>query len=229
MSLSMSCRACLEIDLLSMIFLIDFAPILDSDRDIEVDEQGGSVLHDVVRMTDVEDQILVHRALHADRESFGWLCRRYYPSLVAVADSILLDHHLAEDAAQETLAAACRQLPRLKKPERFGPWIVAICRNVAKDMRRERQRQRKPVEARHDRQSDCQDDDQTAILAEALKRLPEHLREVVFLRFYNEMSYRQMAKVFGATEQVIDGRIRRAKKKIAAYLKTVGFKRGTAP
>jgi RNA polymerase sigma-70 factor (ECF subfamily) len=143
-----------------------------------------------------------------------------------VADSILLDHHLAEDAAQEALVAACRQLAKLKKPDRFGPWIVVICRNVAKDMLRERQKQRKSVKACQPFDCDIEkDDEQKAILAEALKQLPWHLREVVFLRFYNEMTYRQMAKVLGETERVIDGRIRRAKKKIATYMKTVGFRR----
>jgi RNA polymerase sigma-70 factor (ECF subfamily) len=177
-------------------------------------------------MKEPEDQNLVRRALEADPESFNRLCRRYYPSLVAVADSILLDHHLAEDAAQETLAAACRQLPKLKKPERFGPWVVVICRNVSKDMLRERQRQRKPVEpCRSDNCNGDQVNDQNVILTEALKRLPDHLREVVFLRFYNEMSYRQMAELLGATEQTIDGRIRRAKKKIAIYIKKTGFRR----
>lgn len=122
-------------------------------------------------------------------------------------------------------SSACRQLPKLKKPERFGPWIIAICRNVARDMLRELQRQRKPVEACQGHDCDCEQDDQRAILAEALQQLPQHLREAVFLRFYNEMSYRQMAKVLGATEQVIDGRIRRAKKKMAIYLKKVGFRR----
>lgn len=176
-------------------------------------------------MKDLEDQILVRRALQADPDSFGELCRRYYYSLVAVADSILMDHHMAEDAAQETFAAACRQLPRLKQQERFGSWIVAICRNVAKDMLREMQKQRKPVETRQKSESDSQDDNQKAILADALQQLPQHLREVVFLRFYNEMSYRQMSKALGATEQVIDGRIRRAKKKMAIYMKKVGFRR----
>jgi len=176
-------------------------------------------------MTEPEDQILVRRALQADPESFAELCRRYYHSLVAVADSVLQDHHLAEDAAQEALAAACRQLPGLKKPERFGPWVATICRNVAKDMLRDLQRQRKPVEPRRGPGRDCEDDNQSAILAQALQQLPQHLREVVFLRFYNEMSYRQMAKVLGATEQVIDGRIRRAKKKMAVYLNKVGFRR----
>lgn len=176
-------------------------------------------------MKDLEDQILVRRALDVDPESFGELCRRYYNSLVAVADSILLDHHLAEDAAQEALAAACRQLPGLKKPERFGLWIAAICRNVARDMLREMQKQRKPVEACRRRDSDCPDEDRKAILDEALQQLPQHLREVIFLRFYNEMSYEQMGKILGATEQIIDGRLRRAKKKIAVYLKRKGIER----
>jgi len=48
---------------------------------------------------------------------------------------------------------------------------------------------------------------------------------VIFLRFYNEMSYEQMAKVLGATQQAIDGRLRRAKKQIAAYLTRKGFRR----
>ena len=187
--------------------------------------QSSSVKYDIWQMKDLEDQILVQRALEADPESFGELCRRYYQSLVAVADSVLMDHHLAEDAAQEALGAACRQLEKLKKPERFGPWVVTICRNVAKDMLRKRQRQRKPIQTCQDRESDYEDNDQNAILAEALQQLPQNLREVIFLRFYNEMSYRQMSKVLGATERVIDGRIRRAKKKIAIYLKKVGFRR----
>ena len=176
-------------------------------------------------MKDLEDQILVRRALEADPESFCELCRRYYHSLVAVADSILLDHHLAEDAAQEALAAACRQLPRLKKPERFGPWLIAISRNVAKDMLRQNLRQQESAEACICKEPDCPDDDSKALLDQAVQQLPQHLREVVFLRFYNEMSYRQMSKVLGTTEQVIDGRIRRAKKKMAVYLKKVDFRR----
>jgi RNA polymerase sigma-70 factor (ECF subfamily) len=176
-------------------------------------------------MTDPEDDILVRRALRADPQSFGELCSRYYPSLVAVADSVLLDHQLAEDAAQETLAEACRQLAKLKKPERFGPWVAAICRNVAKDMLRERWRQREPVADCPAQECGREDDDRAAILDQALQQLPGHLREVVFLRFYNEMSYEQMAKVLGASEQTIDGRLRRAKKRIAEYLARKGFRR----
>jgi RNA polymerase sigma-70 factor (ECF subfamily) len=176
-------------------------------------------------MRDLEDQILVQRALQADPESFGELCRRYYDPLVAVAYSILPDHQLAEDAAQEALAAACRDLAKLKNPERFGPWIGAICRNVAKDMLRQLRKQQESVETNVGNEPDCEEDEREAILDKALQQLPQQLREVIFLRFYNEMSYEQMAKILGATEQMIDGRLRRAKKKIAAYLTKKGFRR----
>ena len=174
-------------------------------------------------MTNADDPNLVRRALQADPESFGRLCERYYPSLVAVADSILLDHHLAEDAAQEALAYACRQLPMLKKPELFGPWVAAICRNVARDMLRDRQRRRPPVADGEAQEPDCRQDGQDEILAEALRHLPQHLREVVYLRFYNGLSYQQIASVLGASQESIDGRLRRAKKEIAAFMKARGF------
>ena len=175
-------------------------------------------------MTNAEDDILVRRALQADPESFEHLCRRYYSSLIAVADSILMDRHLAEDAAQEALACTCRQLPRLRRPERFGPWVMAICRNVAKDMLRDRMRQREPVEDHRPQDRAPQDGDtQGEVLTEALRQLPQRLREVVFLRFYDGMSYEQMAKILGATPQSIDGRLRRAKKQIAAFMRTNGF------
>ena len=180
-------------------------------------------------MTNADDDILVRRALQADPESFGQLCRRYYPSLVAVADSILLDHHLAEDAAQEALAQACRQLPKLKTPERFGPWVAAICRNAAKDMRRDRMRQRVPAEDGDPPAPDCSEDGQNEILTEALQRLPQRLREAIFLRFYNGFSYEKMAQVLGATPKSIDGRLRRAKKRIAAYFAKRGFEKGQTP
>ena len=176
-------------------------------------------------MTNAEDHILVQRALQADPESFGQLCRRYYPSLVAVAHSVLLDHHLAEDAAQEALAQACRQLPRLRNPGLFGPWVAAICRNVAKDLLRDLQRQRMLVPDCEAQEPDCPDDRQTEIVAEALQRLPQRLREVVYLRFYNGLSYQQMSGVLGASQESIDGRLRRAKKRIAAYLVKRGFGR----
>ena len=76
---------------------------------------------------------LVEDAVGGDIESFGKLCRRYYPAMVAIGYSILADHQLAEDVAQESFARALVNLRNLKDKRRFAPWLAAICRNVSKE------------------------------------------------------------------------------------------------
>ena len=176
-------------------------------------------------MTESEDLILVQRALKADPESFNKLCQRYYNPLIAIANSVLMDGHLAEDAAQEALAQACRQLPALKKPEMFGPWVGAICRNIAKDILNKQLRERKVADIHQIQAKNPDGNDEEAILEKALQSLPQDLREVVFLKYFNKKSYEQMSKILGITEQAIDGRLRRAKKSIAVYLEKNGFRR----
>jgi RNA polymerase sigma-70 factor, ECF subfamily len=173
-------------------------------------------------MTEIPDKTLVQQALDGKTESLAQLCTRYYPALIAVAHAILLDHHSSEDAAQETLAVAVRQLRRLKKPERVGAWLTAICRNVTKDMLSERLRQRSVKQEVSYVTQDAHDD-QHALLARAIRQLPQRLREVLMLRYFNEMTYQQMSSALGLSEQAINGRLRRAKKKIAAYMKAKGF------
>ena len=51
------------------------------------------------------------------------------------------DHHLAEDAAQEAFAVACRDLGRLRRVDRFAQWLGAICRKVARRAAKSRFRQ----------------------------------------------------------------------------------------
>ncbi len=90
-------------------------------------------------------------------------------------------------------------------------------------MLRDRRRQRVPVADCEPQEIDCRQDGQDEALAEALRHLPQPLREVVYLRFYNGLSYQQIAGVLGASQESIDGRLRRAKKKIAAFMKAKGF------
>ncbi len=172
-------------------------------------------------MTEIPDKILVQQTLDGQIESFARLCSRYYPTLIAVAYAILLDHHMAEDAAQEALAEGFKQLPRLKKPERFGAWLTTICRNVTKDMLSERIKQR-TVKRNYTCVKQEPDEGRVLLLNQAIEQLPVHLREVLMLRHFNEMTYRQMSSALGLSEQAINGRLKRAKKRIAAYLKTNG-------
>ncbi len=168
------------------------------------------------------DKALVKTAINGDAGGFTELCRRYYPAMVAIAHSIVGDRHLAEDAAQQAFAKAAVKLPQLKKESQFAGWLAVICRNVAKDMARRKENLRTTDDLSMIA-AKSRDDDTTETIREAISKLSASAREVIFLRYYDGMSYEQISAVLGISEQAINGRLRRAKKKMADYLRRNGF------
>jgi RNA polymerase sigma-70 factor (ECF subfamily) len=165
---------------------------------------------------------LVEAAVAGDINSFGRLARRYYASMVAIAYSILADHQLAEDAAQEAFARALTNLSKLRNPDKFAQWLARICRNVASDM----------VDAKARRinmEDSCQapdrnsPDDNVEAVRRSIEQLPFRAREVIVLRYYNGLSYEEISSVLGISKPTINGRLKRAKRKMARYLKRNGF------
>lgn len=174
-------------------------------------------------MNELSDQLLVQRILQGDSDCFEVLCKRYYASLQAIAYAILMDTHLAEDVAQETLAVACRNLSKLHKPKKVGPWLAAICRNGAKDTLRDRSKQKR-LEQCEEAEVSYRGDDSNDGIHQAMAQLPASLREIVLMRYFDEMSYQQMGQILGLSEQAINGRLRRAKKKMEMFLIKNGFR-----
>jgi RNA polymerase sigma-70 factor (ECF subfamily) len=66
-------------------------------------------------------------------------------------------------------------------------------------------------------------DESYNIVREALNQLPGEAKEVIYLRFYDGLSYHRISAVLGISEQAINGRLRRAKKRLAQYLRRSGF------
>jgi len=165
---------------------------------------------------------LIEAAAGGDIESFGELCRRYYAAMVAIAYCILSDHQLAEDAAQESFARALVNLKNLKNNNRFAPWLAAICRNVAKDMVAVRARRINAEDISNTDQKN-KDDENSRVVRRAIEQLPAPAKELIVLRYYNNLSYEQIGSILGISRATINGRILRAKRKMANYLRKDGF------
>jgi RNA polymerase sigma-70 factor (ECF subfamily) len=69
---------------------------------------------------------LVERAQRGDTDAFALLVHQVSDRLFAIAFRILRDAGLAEDALQNALLAAWRQLPGLREAHRFEAWIQRI-------------------------------------------------------------------------------------------------------
>ena len=76
------------------------------------------------------DRDLVEAAQRGDQEAFVDLVRLHGDRLYAIAHRILRDVDRAEDALQDALVIAWRDLPSLRDPDRFGGWIHRVLTNV---------------------------------------------------------------------------------------------------
>ena len=165
---------------------------------------------------------LIEAAAGGDIESFGELCRRYYAAMVAVAYTVLGDHQLAEDAAQEGFARALVGIKSLKERAKFASWLAAICRNVAKDIVTSEAKRISTEDISQVDKIENPDENDRAI-CRAIEQLPDSAKELVVLRYYDCLSYEQISTVLGISKASINGRLTRAKRKMADYLRKNGF------
>jgi RNA polymerase sigma-70 factor (ECF subfamily) len=127
---------------------------------------------------------LVERARSGDREAFGTLAAGVVDRLHAVAQLIVRDPALAEDAVQEALVRCWRQLPKLREPERFDAWLYRILIRTANDELGRRRRFAVAVETvgpephTQDRTAQIADRDE---LERAFRRLSVDHRSIVVL------------------------------------------------
>jgi len=82
---------------------------------------------------------VVEQAQHGDEDAFATLTQLVGDQCMAVAFRILRDSDMAAEAVQMALVTAWRELPALRDPERFEPWLhrtlVHICYREAKGRR----------------------------------------------------------------------------------------------
>lgn len=167
-------------------------------------------------MHEISEINLVEAAISGDIESFGKLCGRYYSAMVAISYSILGDHQLAEDSAQETFARALINIRKLKNQNKFAQWLAAICRNVTKDMLSEKNIRLNKEALSQEKQESNKSNEQ---INRAIKQLPSSMKELVVLRYYDGLSYEKITNVLGISKASINGRLTRAKRKMANYLR----------
>ena len=168
------------------------------------------------------DLALVEAARSGDEEAFASIARGYADRLFVVAHRILRDVGRAEDAVQQTLVTAWRELPALRDTERFEAWIHRILVNACYA---EAKRASKwsanvvvlPVDGPASR-----DTTQEVVIRDALdrgfRRLPTEQRAAFVLYHYLGWSVAEIAENLGVPAQTIKSRIRYATSTLRAAL-----------
>jgi RNA polymerase sigma-70 factor, ECF subfamily len=178
---------------------------------------------------------LVERAMQGDDEAFDVMVGRIGDSLYSVARRILRDTTLAEDATQQALLDAWRNLRQLRDPERFEAWAYRLVVNACHSEARREGRQRGNLRLLpHDEPVGLDPASQIAVQDEldyAFRQLSVEHRTVVVLVHYLGMTPAEAAEAMGTPTGTARSRLHYALQHLRAALEAnarVVTERGTA-
>lgn len=161
----------------------------------------------------VDDAELVRRAQLGSVAAFEALVVRHGTRLHRYLRIELRDESDAHDALQESLTAAWRGLPALRRADRFWPWLVGIASHKAADIHRRNGRSLGTgPDVSHE------DDDLKIETREALSALPAHYREALLLRYLLGLTEEEAAAALGVRVGTIKSRCSRARRALLEEL-----------
>ena len=168
------------------------------------------------------DRDLVEAAQRGDKSAFVDLVRTRGHRLFALAHRILRDVDRSEDAVQDALVIAWRDLPGLRDPDRFDAWVQRLLVNVCiQQATRERRRIANlhvlPVDGppAPDQYLSVADRDE---LDRAFRRLTPDERAILALRYYLGYEPTEIADVLGEPAGTIRSRLHHAIRAMRAAL-----------
>ena len=175
----------------------------------------------------MEDSTLIHRYLKGDASAFNTLVWRWEQRIFNLALKYLGDREMAQDVSQKTFIRAYKNLRKLRRADRFAPWIYQIAVNLCRDeLRRQKSNGTisldasiagkdgksislseslpdtgKPTDGR------AQEADIAGLINAALSMIPEEQRVVIVMKEYQGLTFAEIAEILQQPLNTIKSRL----------------------
>ena len=185
--------------------------------------------------TDVE---LVRGALDGAEPAFREIVLRYQRAVFGLIVRLVRDSARAEELAQDTFVKAFRALHTYDVQRKFSAWLLTIAHHVAIDELRKGTLATEPLEqmtGEGERTREFADlraatpaalaerAELARVLRKAIARLRPEYREVVTLRYEQDLDYDEIAEVTGQPMGTVKSSLHRARKELAEHMESLGW------
>ena len=183
-------------------------------------------------MKQIDEGEIIGRVLAGDREAFALLVDAYKGPVFRLAFRMTGSSRDADDLSQEIFLRAFQHLGRFRQGERFFPWLYTITLNVIRNHLRKEKAVPEGESARGVPEAeDPRDDPADAAVSRErsrrirgyLMRLPTAVREILVLRFYEGMSFEDVASLTGDSLGSVKMKAYRGLEKIRGMMEADGF------
>ena len=173
---------------------------------------------------------IVARARRGDADAFEQLVEAYRNQVFRLALRMCGNEADADEVAQETFLSAWKGLPNFRGESRFSTWLYQLTTHAAIDLLRREKRQAAAedidgITAADDGPSLQQQAERAETRREvraALMQLPEEYRQVLLLRFMQELSYEEIGQALKLPAGTVKSRLNRAKAQLKDILSRSG-------
>ena len=179
------------------------------------------------RTSDIE---LIRKYLSTQRdEYFRMLYRRYSTKVYSKCLSLLKEEALANDATQDIFMKIFLNLSRFEEKSKFSTWVYSITYNYCIDFLRKRKKEQGLFSDEMDETPDVAEEVPDYKLLEieverlknVLEQIPPGDKEVLLMKYREELSVREIAEVLDKTESAIKMKIKRAKHKAVSVYDSI--------
>jgi RNA polymerase sigma-70 factor, ECF subfamily len=178
------------------------------------------------------DEIIVERALTGDAEAFGEIVRRWERRIFALTYGILGREEDARDATQETFLAAFRNLRGFRGEAKVSSWLHRIAVNQCiSRQRRAKVRSESALEEEQEKDAGSfatpvdyspirvvEGRQETLAVRRAINSLPIELRQVVVMKEFEELTFREIADALDLPLSTVKSRLYTALKQLQLRL-----------
>ena len=170
----------------------------------------------------MSEELLVVRCQLGDRDAFTELVKAWHPAVERYVNRML--GRSDDDVVQEIWLAVFRGLPRLRRPDRFAPWMFSIARRSVVNLLRDAysRPEAEPVGdvPGHDEAEGVVNRE---TLAYALAALPVREREVLLLFYLEDLSLDACAQICAVPVGTVKSRLSRARRLLREELVRKGY------
>jgi RNA polymerase sigma-70 factor (ECF subfamily) len=166
---------------------------------------------------------IIARVLDGDSEAFRELVRQHYAAVFGLCRRLLFSRESeAEEVTQDTFFNAFKHLSRLEQPDRFSSWLYQIARSLCRDRRRRWKVETRALMERAEllrrRGLERVPKEEEYFLDSALRDLPAQQREALYLKYFEGLSYGEIARHMQLSFSRVDHLIRKARARLARRL-----------
>ncbi|MCB9251020.1 MAG: sigma-70 family RNA polymerase sigma factor [Flavobacteriales bacterium] len=172
----------------------------------------------------ISDKQLIKNYRNGNEACFEMLLNRYKSKVFTTIYLIVQDKYIAEDIFQETFIKVVRTLKseKYKEEGKYLPWVITIARNLAIDYFRRNQKMPKITGSNGEdiiknlqvfeknREEEMIQNQKEAKVRELIKLLPQEQQEVLVLRHYGELSFKEISDITQVSINTALGRMRYA-------------------